>query len=41
MNRWLRDFRLIPIVLIAIGSLFALKTVGLLLDGGYYARPAA
>jgi flagellar motility protein MotE (MotC chaperone) len=35
MNRWLGDFRLIPIVLIAIGSLFALKTVGLLLDGGY------
>lgn len=35
MNRWLSDFRLIPIVLIAIGSLFALKTVGLLLDGGY------
>jgi len=35
MNRWLRDFRLIPVVLIAIGSLFALKTVGLLLDGGY------
>jgi len=26
---------LIPVVLIAIGSLFALKTVGLLLDGGY------
>jgi flagellar motility protein MotE (MotC chaperone) len=35
MSRWLRDFRLIPVVLIAIGSLFALKTVGLLLDGGY------
>jgi flagellar motility protein MotE (MotC chaperone) len=35
MSRWLRDFRLLPIVLIAIGSLFALKTIGLLSDGGY------
>ena len=35
MTRWLRDFRLMPIVLIAIGCLFALKTVGLFLDGGY------
>jgi flagellar motility protein MotE (MotC chaperone) len=33
--KWLRDFRLIPVVLIAIGSLFALKTFGLVLDGGY------
>ena len=35
MTRWLRDFRLMPIVLIAIGCLFALKTIGLLSDGGY------
>jgi flagellar motility protein MotE (MotC chaperone) len=35
MTRWLRDFRLLPIVLIAIGCLFALKTIGLFSDGGY------
>ena len=35
MTRWLRDFRLMPVVLIAIGCLFALKTVGLFFDGGY------
>lgn len=35
MSRWLRDFRLLPIVLIAIGCLFALKTMGLLSGGGY------
>lgn len=35
MSRWLRDFRLLPIVLIAIGCLFALKTFGLFSDGGY------
>ena len=35
MTRWVRDFRLMPVVLIAIGCLFALKTVGLFLDGGY------
>ena len=35
MTRWLREFRLIPIVLIAIGCLFALKTFGLVSDGGY------
>src|SRR5947209_19837720 len=35
MSRWLRDFRLLPIVLIAIGSLFVLKTMGLFFDGGY------
>jgi flagellar motility protein MotE (MotC chaperone) len=33
--RWVRDFRLIPVVLIAIACLFALKTLGLLLDGLY------
>jgi len=35
MTKWLRDFRLIPVVLIATGCLFALKTFGLLLEGGY------
>jgi flagellar motility protein MotE (MotC chaperone) len=35
MMRWVRDFRLIPVVLIAIVCLFALKTLGLLLDGRY------
>jgi flagellar motility protein MotE (MotC chaperone) len=35
MSRWLRDFRLVPVLLIAIGCLFALKTFGLLFDGGY------
>ena len=35
MIRLLREFRLIPIVLIATGCLFALKIVGLVLDGGY------
>jgi flagellar motility protein MotE (MotC chaperone) len=35
MMRWVREFRLIPVVLIAIVCLFALKTVGLLLDGRY------
>jgi flagellar motility protein MotE (MotC chaperone) len=31
----IRDFRLIPIVLLATGSLLALKVLGLVLDGGY------
>jgi flagellar motility protein MotE (MotC chaperone) len=35
MSRWLRDVRLIPIVLIAIGSLFALKVTGLWTEGSY------
>ena len=35
MTGWLRDFRLIPIVLIAAGCLFALKSTGLIFDGGY------
>jgi flagellar motility protein MotE (MotC chaperone) len=35
MIRWLRDFRLMPLVLIAIVCLFALKTFGLFVDGGY------
>jgi flagellar motility protein MotE (MotC chaperone) len=35
MTRWLREFRLVPVVLIATGCLFALKTMGLIFDGGY------
>ena len=35
MTRWMRDFRLMPIVLIAVGCLFALKSFGLVFDGGY------
>jgi len=35
MSRRGRDFRLIPLVLIAAGSLLALKISGLVLDGGY------
>jgi len=35
MTRWLRDFRLLPYVLVAIGCLFALKTFSLFSDGGY------
>jgi flagellar motility protein MotE (MotC chaperone) len=35
MIRFLRDLRLIPIVLLATGCLAALKFLGLLLDGGY------
>ena len=35
MTRWLRDFRLLPFVLLAIGCLFALKTFGLFSEGGY------
>jgi flagellar motility protein MotE (MotC chaperone) len=31
----MRDFRIIPIVLVATGSLLALKVAGLVLDGGY------
>ncbi|MBV8791097.1 MAG: flagellar protein FlbB [Pseudolabrys sp.] len=33
--RWARDFRLIPLVLLATVSLFALKVSGLIFDGGY------
>lgn len=32
---WLRDVRLLPVVLIAVGALFVLKTFGLVFDGGY------
>ena len=35
MTGWLRDFRLLPIVLVAIGCLFVLKTFGLFSGGGY------
>lgn len=35
MIRFARDFRLIPLVLLATISLFALKVSGLVLDGGY------
>jgi flagellar motility protein MotE (MotC chaperone) len=35
MTRFLRDFRLIPVVLFATVCLLGLKVVGLLLDGGY------
>jgi flagellar motility protein MotE (MotC chaperone) len=35
MTRLIRELRLIPVVLIAISCLFALKVVGLLVDGGY------
>lgn len=35
MIRFVRDFRLIPVVLIATVSLFALKVSGIVLDGGY------
>jgi flagellar motility protein MotE (MotC chaperone) len=40
MSRFLRDFRLIPIVLVAVGCLFALKAMGLFFDGGYVMRGA-
>jgi flagellar motility protein MotE (MotC chaperone) len=43
MIRTLRDFRLVPIVLFATISLFALKTIGLIIDGHYTldeSRPA-
>jgi len=33
--RFLRDLRLVPVVLIATIALFALKALGLVLDGGY------
>ncbi|MBM3526929.1 MAG: flagellar protein FlbB [Alphaproteobacteria bacterium] len=35
MNRWMRDFRLVPIVLIAVVGLFVLKSIGIVFDGGY------
>jgi flagellar motility protein MotE (MotC chaperone) len=35
MIRFVRDFRLIPVVLIASACLFALKMTGIIADGGY------
>ena len=35
MKKWARDVRLMPIVLLAVVCLFALKTMGLFFDGGY------
>jgi flagellar motility protein MotE (MotC chaperone) len=35
MNKLLREIRLVPIVLLAIGALFVLKAMGLFFDGGY------
>ena len=35
MTKWLREFRIIPVLLIAAASLLALKSIGLLFDGGY------
>lgn len=35
MSRWLRDIRLIPIVLVAAAGLFTLKLAGIVTDGGY------
>jgi flagellar motility protein MotE (MotC chaperone) len=35
MMRFVREFRLIPVVLLAITCLFGLKVLGIILDGGY------
>jgi flagellar motility protein MotE (MotC chaperone) len=35
MKKLVREFRLVPLVLIAVTCLFALKVIGLVLDGGY------
>src|SRR5262245_30752296 len=35
MTQFLREFRVLPVLLVAITLLFALKTARLLLDGGY------
>jgi flagellar motility protein MotE (MotC chaperone) len=35
MNRLIRDFRIIPVVLVAISALFVLKSAGLIFNGGY------
>jgi len=34
-----RNFRLVPIVVFATASLFVLKTLGILLDGGFALSP--
>lgn len=41
MIKVLRDFRLLPLVLLATVSLLALKSLGLLFDGGYLLGPSA
>jgi flagellar motility protein MotE (MotC chaperone) len=42
MIRLMRDFRVLPVVIVATATLFALKLTGLLLDGGYtIAHPRA
>jgi flagellar motility protein MotE (MotC chaperone) len=35
MRRLIRDFRIIPVVLVAISALFVLKSTGLIFNGGY------
>lgn len=40
MMRYVREFRLIPVVLLATACLFALKVSGLFFDGGYTLRIA-
>lgn len=35
MKRLVREIRLVPVVLVAVGCLFVLKIVGLVFDGGY------
>ena len=35
MTRLIRDFRIIPVVLVAISALFVLKSMGLIFNGGY------
>jgi flagellar motility protein MotE (MotC chaperone) len=40
MMQYVREFRLIPVVLLATASLLGLKVTGLVLDGGYTFRPS-
>jgi flagellar motility protein MotE (MotC chaperone) len=39
MNRWLREIRLLPVVLLAAALLLILKATGLVLNGGYIFAP--
>src|SRR5258708_2176591 len=42
MIQLVREFRIVPVVLIAVSCLFVLKVAGLVLDGGYtFANNAA
>ena len=41
MMRFVRDFRLLPVVLLATAALLVLKSYGLLFDGGYILGPKA